>query len=84
MATWSQAMHRYGVRTEFNSGHEFLDEALHVTLGRTDETWLVHMTPEGTVAVRLWPGLADIVPTVSDALAAISHAVEQRSEPGRD
>ena len=76
ITAWAETLSVRGLRIEITSAHQFLDESLYVMLGSTDDTgWLIHKTPEGTVAVRLWPGLADIVPTVTDALAVITEAV---------
>lgn len=76
IAAWAETMREHGVHTRIDRSHRFLDEAIHVTLGSADGLeWLVHRTPAGAVAVRLWPGLADIVATVPDALAIISAAV---------
>jgi hypothetical protein len=77
-------MRRRGVYTEINLGHAFLTEALHVIAPGTDDPcWIVHKTPDDAVAVRLWPGLADIVPTVDDALAVIARAIDPPARAGR-
>ncbi len=77
IATWAARMHRRGARTEITTDHLFLKEALHVTpLRESDPAWLVHKTPDGTVAVRRWPGIAEIVPSLAAALAIVSRAVE--------
>jgi hypothetical protein len=75
ITAWSATIQHYGLRTEINSNHAFLAEALHVIAGADDEpSWVVHKTPEGQVAVRMWPGLADIVMTLAEALAIIAAA----------
>lgn len=77
IAAWSVTLRRRGVRTGIVTGHEFFAEALHITLHPAAEpTWLVHKTPAGAVAVRLWPGLAKIVPTIAHALADIRAAID--------
>jgi hypothetical protein len=70
--SWSSLMNRRGIRTEITRTHMFLKEALHVLpLRDRDSAWLVHKTPDGSVAVRRWPGIAQIVPTMSEALAIV-------------
>jgi hypothetical protein len=70
--SWSSLMNRRGIRTEITCAHRFLKEALHVLpLRDSDSAWLVHKTPDGAVAVRRWPGIAQIVPTMSEALAIV-------------
>ena len=81
IAEWSATIRQHGLRAEINSAHMFLAEALHVTSGSSDEPrWVVHKTPTGAVAVRLWPGLADIVMTLPEALEIIADA-EARPQP---
>jgi hypothetical protein len=76
IAEWSAAMQQQGVYTEINYGHAYLTEALHVIPREADETWwLIHKTPARTLAVRRWPGLADIVPNILDALVIVQHAL---------
>ncbi len=78
IAAWSAEMQGLGVTTEITVGHTFLSEALHVMREPADEPWwIVHKTPDGACAVRLWPGLADIVPTVPRALSIIAQAVDR-------
>jgi hypothetical protein len=76
IAEWSVAMRRIGVSTRFDLGHVFLTEALNIVPTGADEpNWLVHKTPKGAVAVRRWPGVADIVPTVEQALAVVAQSM---------
>jgi len=83
IADWSVAMRRLGVSTEFDLGHLFLTEALHIVpTGADDPNWLVHKTTKGTVAVRQWPGLADILPTIEHALAIVAHNLVDARHPG--
>jgi hypothetical protein len=78
IATWSGGMRRRGARTEIATGYEFLSEVLLVRLRAADEPcWLVHKTATRRVAVRLWPGIADIVATVPEALAIVASAVRR-------
>ena len=78
IARWSARMRRRGVRAEIVTEYEFLAEALRVTLHAADECcWLVHKTPPGQVAVRVWPGTADIVTTVAEALAIVGAAADR-------
>lgn len=80
IAEWSVAMRRIGVSTEFYLGHLFLTEALHIAPTGADEpSWIVHKTPDGAVAMRPWPGLADIVPTMDEALSAVARAMSEVS-----
>ncbi len=80
IAAWSAAMRAQGVSTHFDLGHTFLTEALQIApTGTDDPCWLVHKTPTGNVAVRLWPGLADIVPTIEAALARVAHDLAEES-----
>jgi hypothetical protein len=73
---WRDQAKERGLRTEIKLGHQYLSEALHVSLASPDEPrWLVHKTPDGLVAVRQWPGVAEIVPTLADALAIITDRV---------
>jgi hypothetical protein len=82
IAAWSAMLGSHGLRAAVTSNYEFLREALAVTPCSGDEPWwLVHKTPTGTVAVRLWPGSAAIVGTVPQALAMISAAID-RATPG--
>jgi hypothetical protein len=77
IAEWSAAMRGRGVRAEIVANEGLLTEALHVTASAADESWwLVHRTPSGAVAVRLWPGIAEIVATVAEALAVIAAALD--------
>jgi len=74
IAAWSDAIQRRGLRIETNSRfHASLDEVLLVFPHASDEpAWLLHKTPAGAVAVRWWPGVAQIVATVAEALAIIA------------
>jgi hypothetical protein len=68
----------------FSQLYEFLEEALLVSLSAdSGHLWLIHKTPDGAVAVRRWPGLADIVPTMSEALAIVTSAVDRRKQQPR-
>ncbi len=79
IAAWSATMRRRDVYTEINLSHLYLTEALHVLAGSADESWwLVHKTPDGEVAVRCWPGLAEIVPTIEDALYVVVRELPAR------
>jgi hypothetical protein len=83
IAAWSGEITRHGLHAEITSGYDFLKEALQVSPSSTDELlWLVHKTPAGAVAVRQWPGLADIVATIPDALRIITAAVEHGAPKG--
>ena len=78
IAAWSAGLKRPELHIEIRSDYEFLTEALHVGPGSGAEpVWLVHKTPEGRVAVRHWPGPADIVATLPDALAVIGDAIDR-------
>ncbi len=84
ISAWTKTIEPTGLCTKIHSDHEFLTEALHVTNRDTgDILWLVHKTNDGAVAVRLWPGLADIVPSLTDALALITEAAELRHQAAR-
>jgi hypothetical protein len=75
IAQWADLVKGLDLRTDIKRDYTFLDEALHITKGSTGELrWLVHKTPEGAVAVRQWPGLAEIVPTIAEAFAIIAAA----------
>jgi len=81
VAGWADAMAEHGLRIEAHADlFEGFAEILMVSPTAHDEPlWLVHKTPAGDVAVRLWPGLADIVPTLAEALAmVIQGAARQR------
>lgn len=81
---WSARMRARGVYCEINHSHVYLSEALHVLPGSHDDPWwLVHKTPEGAAAVRLWPGLARIVPSIDEALAIITEAIDQWTVGGQ-
>lgn len=78
--SWSLLMKRRGIRTEITHAHIFLKEALSVQPPReSDPGWLVHKTPDGAVAVRRWPGIARIVPTMSEALAIVGGSLGSAS-----
>ena len=78
IAQWAKTVDRRGLCIEMVANDGFLAEALHVTPRLGDEPrWLVHKTPAGAIAVRLWPGLAEIVPGIDDALAIISAALDR-------
>jgi hypothetical protein len=77
IAAWEKAVQQYRLRIEIDNDHEFLPGALTITPAAADEPrWIVHRTPAGTVAVRPWPGVADVVPTVQEALDRIADALE--------
>ncbi len=79
IAAWSARMRRRGTVCEFNFAHPYLSEALHIMPGSADDPWwLVHKTPAGGFAVRLWPGVATIVPSVAEALALVAGAIASR------
>jgi hypothetical protein len=79
IAAWSATIQPHGLRAEISSDHTFLKEALHVTAGSAEQPrWVVHKTPAGAVAVRLWPGLADIVTTLPEALDIVADAEAKR------
>jgi len=84
IAAWSEPIRHHGLRVEIDAGrYEFLGEALLVLPCAGDEPcWVVHKTPGGAVAVRLWPGLAHIVATLPEALAMIMGAAEQPGAAG--
>jgi hypothetical protein len=72
---WSAEMRHRGFTAEFTTSHIYLSEAVQIGLdGDRLFSWLIHMTPTGAVAVRRWPGVAQIVPTMSDALAIVTAA----------
>lgn len=73
IAEWNEDVAAHDMRVETHAGlFGIFDEALLVSSRRGDDRiWLIHKTPAGRVAVRLWPGLADIVPTIADALAVV-------------
>ena len=75
IAAWARHIARHGLHAGLTSSYRFLPEALHVrSLDTADPCWLVHKTPDGDVAVRLWPGVAEIVPTLAEALDRIADA----------
>lgn len=75
IAAWARYIARRGLHAGFTSSYRFLPEALQVrALDTADPCWLVHKTPGGDVAVRLWPGVAEIVPTLAEALGRITAA----------
>jgi hypothetical protein len=74
IADWAAAMreHRLLVTVKASMFRHF-DEMLVVSAAADGEIlWLAHRTPAGAVAVRPWPGLAEIVQTVQEALAVIA------------
>jgi hypothetical protein len=78
---WARQIRRYGMRVEIRAGYKSLREAVLVIPQFAEEPlWLLHKTPEGAVAVRMWPGLADIVATVPEGLAMVSAALAQRGD----
>lgn len=80
ISAWVDKMRNGGLRTEVTSEYKLIEEALVVIpWGETEPLWMVHKTPTGAVAVRLWPGPAEIVPTVAEALAMISIAADGHS-----
>jgi len=83
IASWAEQIRTSDLRIEFSSGYEFVTEALLVfPSGAEEPLWMVHKTPAGAVALRLWPGVAEIVPTVSQALAAMSEAMGKGRRAG--
>jgi hypothetical protein len=78
IAAWATTIARYGLGAGITSAHQFLAEALQVTpVDAAEPSWLVHKTPRGGFAVRLWPGVAEIFPTLAEALAVITASAEQ-------
>ena len=78
IAEWQEEAAEHDIVAYFDASYDFLMEALSVSQGsRGGLRWLVHKTPEGAFAVRLWPGIASIVPTLPEALAKITAAVRQ-------
>jgi len=76
IARWSAAMRPLGLSIDFAADHPFLREALHIKPELAEEPlWLLHKTPEGLCAVRQWPGLADVVATVEQALAIVAETM---------
>jgi hypothetical protein len=66
---------RRGMRVAIDTGFEFLEEALLVApAAAADPEWLVHKTPAGAIALRRWPGVAELVATIAEALAIIGAA----------
>ena len=58
IATWAEAMRGHGLRTELHTGlFADLEQSMLVSPWTGDApSWLVHRTPDGAVAVRMWPG----------------------------
>jgi hypothetical protein len=76
IAGWVSATSQHCWRAGIRLDRVFLDEALRVTLDPADEIlWLVQWTGEDTVAVRAWPGVAELVPTIEAALVMIERAM---------
>jgi len=79
IADWSARMARHGLHVEFDLLQQYLSEALRISAAPPDQrVWLVHKTPDGRVALRLWPGLGTIVDTVSRALVPVAWEFGQR------
>lgn len=72
VTAWLDQMTRCGMSVEITTRHAFLAEALQIVSVSTEERlWLIHKTPDGRAAVREWPGIATIVPTIADALSLL-------------
>jgi hypothetical protein len=85
IAAWSDRLRRLGLSVEFNTGHRFLAEALHIASVATPERiWVIHKTPDNRVAVREWPGTADLVASLTDALVLVAsaHSIGPRASAG--
>ncbi len=78
IAGWKVDSTTHDMRVEiYTELFGIFDEAILVSSREHgDQMWLIHKTPAGSVAVRLWPGLADIVETVAEALAVVQASVE--------
>jgi hypothetical protein len=75
IASWWEKATRNDLRIEIKSGFDFIGEGLLVIpRGANEPLWMVHKTDTGAVAVRLWPGLAEIFSTLPEALAIITHS----------
>jgi hypothetical protein len=82
IAAWTKAISGHGLRIEtYSDLYEYLEEVLLVFPREPEESsWLIHKTPSGAVAVRMWPGLANTVGTVPEALAIVTAALNQPGE----
>lgn len=77
ISRWSETLGNYGLQAEITHGHRSLGSAFIVRpVGDTEPLWMMHKTPDGACAIRLWPGLAEIVPTIPDGLAFIERAMQ--------
>lgn len=75
---WAEQMRPRGLRVEVNWQHQYLEEALHVIPRfHQQPRWLVFPAVDGGVGISLCPGLAKIVPTLDDALAAIATQLDE-------
>jgi transcriptional regulator with XRE-family HTH domain len=73
VATWSESILQYELEVYYDDSYQFIQEALCVCRSPADDLrWLVHKTPDGDIAVRQWPGLAEIMATLPEALRFIS------------
>jgi hypothetical protein len=74
---WAEAIKGRGLRVEtYCDLFGLFDEVLLVSPTSEDAaSWLVHRTAGGSVAVRLWPGMAAIVDTLPEALSILAAAV---------
>jgi hypothetical protein len=75
---WSLGVKVHGFRSQLASYPPFIVESLHVTIDGTDDPlWVVHKTPAGAFAARHWPGIADVVSTLQDALAIVENELRK-------
>jgi hypothetical protein len=74
IADWFSTVKSHGWKTELSVAHELLGEALHIIppSGST-ALWIVHKTDGDGVAVRMWPGIAEIVSSISIALKMVEN-----------
>jgi hypothetical protein len=79
IADWAVAMREHDLHVAVHAelfGH--IEELLVVSAASGGRIlWLIHRTPDGAVALRPWPGLAEIVQTVPEALAMIAALVRR-------
>ncbi len=76
IAEWAATMRPHGVGVEIDRSHRYLAEALHIIPGGGAEPlWMLHKTPDGGVALRVWPGIADIVLCVGDGLGIVTRSI---------
>jgi hypothetical protein len=75
-------MHPHGLRVAFTDQYDHLGETLKiVTQTPRDFEWLLHRTPHGGIAVRLWPGNARITRIIEDALIIVLFDLEDSLSP---